>query len=277
MNTSTIRHCREMARHSAATPPPSICGNAAPFIRRAAALFIAAAAALASASAAPPRFDFDADGSFAFFQVSDIQDRARLSDRSTAVLRAALAAAKPRLVVLTGDNVDSGSNEREAFAKAMEPFVAILEEFQTPFCVTFGNHDTEKKGENFLTRQEQYDWLKTRGGKLFVDKGVPTGPGFGLAKDASKSSTDPADYTFPADRRAPRPRRHARREPRLVVRRPPTVAPPHAFSIFLRPLPSSRKVREVRKDETPRPPSPPPRPRRECRLACRARVRRGRG
>ena len=33
----------------------------------------------------------------------------------------------------------------------------------------------------------------------YVDKGVPTGPGFGLAKDASKASTDPADYTFPAD------------------------------------------------------------------------------
>ena len=33
----------------------------------------------------------------------------------------------------------------------------------------------------------------------YVDKGVPTGPGFGIAKDASKASTDPADYTFPAD------------------------------------------------------------------------------
>ena len=104
MRTSTI--CGEAA--------PFIRGSAAPFIRRVAALFLAAAA-LASASAAPPPFDFDADGSFAFFQVSDIQDQGKLSDRSAAVLRAALAAAKPRLVILTGDNVNTASNRRDAF------------------------------------------------------------------------------------------------------------------------------------------------------------------
>lgn len=135
--------------------------------------------ALAVSAAAAPRFDFDADGSFAFVQVSDVQDRGRLSERSAAVLRAALAAAKPRLAILTGDNVDSGSNERAAFAGAMEPLVQIFEEFGTPFCVTFGNHDSEKKGEGFLTRQEQYDWLKARGGALFVDHDVPELAGVG--------------------------------------------------------------------------------------------------
>ena len=52
MKHSVIRHCRGAARRSAATPTPFICGGAAPFIRRAAALVIALAALAASAS--PP-------------------------------------------------------------------------------------------------------------------------------------------------------------------------------------------------------------------------------
>ena len=212
MSTPSIRPCREAARHSAATPPPFICGaaapvirgGAAPFIRRAAALVVAAAAALATASATaapPPRFEFDADGSFAFFQVSDIQDQGKLSERSAAVLRAALAAAKPRLVILTGDNVNTASNRRDAFAGAMEPVAKIFEEFGTPFCVTFGNHDSERAGDDFLTRQEQYDWLKQRGGKLFVDHDVPelTGVGSGCIELFVPGAKKPSVRLFPMD------------------------------------------------------------------------------
>ena len=211
MNAPSIRPCREAARHSAATPPPFICGeaapfirgSAAPFIRRAAALVLAAAAlATASATAAPPpRFEFDADGSFALFQVSDIQDQGKLSQRSADVLRAALAAAKPRLVVLTGDNVNTASNRRDAFAGAMEPVVKIFEEFHTPFCVTFGNHDSERTGDDFLTRQEQYDWLKARGGELFVDHDVPelTGVGSGCIELFVPGAEKPSVRLFPMD------------------------------------------------------------------------------
>ena len=200
MSTPSIRPCREAARHSAATPPPFICGAAAPFIRRAAALVLAAAA-LATASGAPPRFDFDADGSFALFQVSDIQDQGKLSQRSADVLRAALAAAKPRLVVLTGDNVNTASNRRDAFAGAMEPVVKIFEEFRTPFCVTFGNHDSERAGDDFLTRQEQYDWLKARGGELFVDHDVPelTGVGSGCIELFVPGAEKPSVRLFAMD------------------------------------------------------------------------------
>ena len=58
---TTIPHCREAARHSAATPPPFICGDAAPFVRRAAAFVIAALAASAASAAgfrAAPVADF---------------------------------------------------------------------------------------------------------------------------------------------------------------------------------------------------------------------------
>ncbi len=128
-----------------------------------------------------PQFAFGADGAFTFLHVTDVQERGKLHPRSAAVLRAAIAATKPQLVILTGDNVDSGGNQRDSFEKAMGALVTIFEETKTPFCVTFGNHDSERKGEGFLTRQEQYDWFKARGGALFVDHDVPelTGVGSG--------------------------------------------------------------------------------------------------
>ena len=198
MSTSFI--CGEAAPSICGEAAPFIRGSAAPFIRRAAALVLVAAA-LATASGAPPRFDFDADGSFALFQVSDIQDQGKLSQRSADVLRAALAAAKPRLVVLTGDNVNTASNRRDAFAGAMEPVVKIFEEFRTPFCVTFGNHDSERTGEGFLTRQEQYDWLKQRGGELFVDHDVPelTGVGSGCIELFVPGAEKPSVRLFAMD------------------------------------------------------------------------------
>ena len=205
MNAPSIRPCREAARHCGAQRRTSFAApSAAPSLRRAAALVVAAAVALATASATaapPPRFEFDADGSFALFQVSDIQDQGKLSQRSADVLRAALAAAKPRLVVLTGDNVNTASNRRDAFAGAMEPVVKIFEEFRTPFCVTFGNHDSERTGDDFLTRQEQYDWLKQRGGELFVDHDVPelTGVGSGCIELFVPGAEKPSVRLFPMD------------------------------------------------------------------------------
>ena len=205
MNAPSIRPCREAARHCGAQRRTSFAAqSAAPSLRRAAALVVAAAAALATASATaapPPRFEFDADGSFALFQVSDIQDQGKLSQRSADVLRAALAAAKPRLVVLTGDNVNTASNRRDAFAGAMEPVIKIFEEFRTPFCVTFGNHDSERTGDDFLTRQEQYDWLKQRGGELFVDHDVPelTGVGSGCIELFVPGAEKPSVRLFPMD------------------------------------------------------------------------------
>lgn len=148
-----------------------------------------------------PRFEFGADGSFAVLHVTDVQDRAKLAARSAAVLRAALSSTRPDLVVLTGDNVDSGSNARSAFVGAMEPLVAIFEEFRTHFCVTFGNHDSERKGEGFLTRQEQYDWLKARGGKFFVDHDVAplSGVGSGAVEIALPGAARPSFRLFVMD------------------------------------------------------------------------------
>ncbi len=155
----------------------------------------------ASAGTAAPRLEFGADGAFSFLQVTDIQDVGKLPDRGAAVLRAALAATKPGLVVLTGDNVEQGANGHAAFEGAMDPVVAIFEEFGTPFCVTFGNHDSERRGKDCYSRQEQYDWFRKRGGKLFVDHDVPelTGVGSGAVELFVPGAAKPSLRIFVMD------------------------------------------------------------------------------
>ena len=133
---------------------------ATPILLTAVAAISAFAQAPSINSASASQLAFGADGTFTFLHVTDVQERGKLHPRSAAVLRAAIATTKPQLVILTGDNVDSGGNQRESFEKSMGALVAIFKETTTPFCVTFGNHDSERTGEGFLTRQEQYDWFK---------------------------------------------------------------------------------------------------------------------
>ena len=151
--------------------------------------------------ASPTRLAFGADKAFAVLHVTDVQDNGKLPARGAAVLRAALAATRPQLVILTGDNVDGGGNATNAFPKAMEPLVALFEEFHAPFCVTFGNHDSERGGKGYLSRQEQYDWFKKRGGALFVDHDVPelTGVGSGFVEIAKPRARKPSFRIFVMD------------------------------------------------------------------------------
>ncbi|MCR5413664.1 MAG: metallophosphoesterase [Kiritimatiellae bacterium] len=164
-------------------------------------VFTLSATARAETPATPPRFEFGKDGVFTVLHVTDVQDHSKLHPRSAAVLRAALAATKPQLVVLTGDNVNGGANGTNAFPKAMEPLISLFEEFHAPFCVTFGNHDSERGGKGYFSRQEQYDWLKKRGGPLFVDHDVPelTGVGSGLIELAKPGDKKPSVWIFVMD------------------------------------------------------------------------------
>ena len=169
------------------------------------AAIILSFSALAEESATPtrpaPRLAFGKDGAFAILHVTDIQDRAKLSSRPAAVLRASIAATKPDLVILTGDNVDSGANGTNDFPKAMEPVLALFREFNVRFCVTFGNHDSERQGAGLMTRQAQYDWFKEHGGALFVDHDVPelTGVGSGAVELAVQGAEKPSARLFVMD------------------------------------------------------------------------------
>ena len=60
--------------------------------------------------------------------------------------------------------------------------MSVFAEKKIPFAVTFGNHDSQQKGDGVYTRQEEYDIFRRMGGEYFVDFDVPelTGAGSGV-------------------------------------------------------------------------------------------------
>lgn len=129
-----------------------------------------------------PSFDFNDSDSFCFLHVTDIQERSKFNERSAEFLRYTIQTEKPRLMVLTGDNTDSTANHQDVFLQTIRPFIAVARELNVPFAVTFGNHDSEKQGEGFYTRQELYDLYKKEAGDLFIDYDVPALSGVGNGK-----------------------------------------------------------------------------------------------
>ncbi|MBR1921249.1 MAG: metallophosphoesterase [Kiritimatiellae bacterium] len=137
------------------------------------------------AADAAPWFEFGSDGEFRFLQITDLHLKfadGRLHPRVERILKAAFKKFRPSLLVLTGDNVSGQDDEVNAhgvFEKTVDPLLAVFDEYGVPFCVTFGNHDSERVGANRYTRQGQYDYYKSKGGRLFVDHDVPDLPGVG--------------------------------------------------------------------------------------------------
>ena len=143
---------------------------------------------------------FGPDGTFAILHVTDVQVRQPVGGRAARAMREAIAATKPQLVVVTGDNVYR-CNGREEFPKLMGPMVEIFKEAGVPFCVTFGNHDSEDESGDRFTREEQYDWFKEQGGALCVDYDVPglTGAGSGAIELAEAGADGPCFRIFVMD------------------------------------------------------------------------------
>lgn len=144
------------------------------------------------------RLFFGKDATFGILHVTDIQGN--LHERSAKVLRGAIDQYGPSLIVLTGDNVGSANNKGQ-FEATIAPFIALVKEKKVSFCVTFGNHDSERKGTNFWTRQEQYDIYKREGGDCFVDHDVPglTGVGNGVVGIYRRGAKTPAFNLFVMD------------------------------------------------------------------------------
>ena len=146
--------------------------------------FIASSAAFAAAGCASigdaggaadaPRFEFGKDGAFTFLQLTDLHLKPNgraLHPRVERVLRAAFAKHAPSLLVLTGDNVNGQEGDVNAhgkFEETVDPLIDLFRSARIPFCVTFGNHDSERKGPGRFSRQEQYDYYRSRGGELHV-------------------------------------------------------------------------------------------------------------
>ncbi len=119
-----------------------------------------------SVSARLGRLQFHNSGKFRVLQVSDIQDGAKVSKDTIALIAVSLDTVRPDLVVFTGNQIagyDSAfaetfvkrpwnvlEAEREAVERtkqqvrgAIEQFLTPLIERSVPFAVTYGNHDAQ--------------------------------------------------------------------------------------------------------------------------------------
>ena len=137
----------------------------------------------------PTDFRFGPDGVFTLMQVTDIQDDDTPKPRVAAFLDGAVKRHKPDLIVITGDNT-YGCSRKGAFEKSVSAFVEVFKTNKTFFAVTFGNHDSEKKGNEYYTRDEQYALYKKMGGGFFADHDVPGLSGTGSGVIPLRSAAD---------------------------------------------------------------------------------------
>ncbi len=109
------------------------------------------------ASAATPaeeaKLQFHEDGTFKIMNFSDIQDGASLMSLTADLIKAAIEAEDPDLIILTGDNV-SGYRTLSAAKteKGIRAYMDIFESYGIPVAIVFGNHDEDRSG---LTKEEQ--------------------------------------------------------------------------------------------------------------------------
>ncbi len=130
---------------------------------------------------------FGANGKFTVLQLADIQSHYPVKQKELDVITRAVASYNPDLIVLTGDNVYSPSSE-EQFREMAQQIIDCFD--NTPFVVTFGNHDSEDA--NGPSRQKLYDIYKEYGALDFDNNfsdvelnGVGTGNVPILASDGS--------------------------------------------------------------------------------------------
>ena len=115
---------------------------------------------------------FREDGTFHILHITDIQEIPEVAEDTLTLMRRALDAAKPDLVVFTGDQLKGYSKKfrkkpgqvEKTINRIMEPVVSR----GIPFAVTFGNHD-EQSGMTNDEQMEIYrnipgcvDWLNSR-------------------------------------------------------------------------------------------------------------------
>lgn len=122
-------------------------------------------------------FNFDNDGKFTVMQITDIQSGTDVPSRVTTAISNAIARYKPDLAVFTGDNVIESIVTESNFRSVINAIVAPLNDTNTKFAVTFGNHDDE--GPGAPDKSEQYDYYKSVGGSNFVDHDVSALSGVG--------------------------------------------------------------------------------------------------
>ncbi len=98
---------------------------------------------------------FNEDGKFKIMMFADSQDDETLEETTAQLMREALAAYNPDLVVYMGDNSVAAGEKQ---AEAIEAIVAPCVEAEVPFTLVFGNHDQEQgvPNEDLLKEYQKY-------------------------------------------------------------------------------------------------------------------------
>ncbi len=130
--------------------------------------------AFASAEKANTKLQFDKDGNFRIMHICDIQDGVLLTPAVVDYLEKAIPMADPDLIVLGGDNISGGSAgiglnavDKPFVALAINNFMSVLEKFNVPVAVVFGNHDAE----NGVSKEEQMAIYNSYDFCVAVDEG----------------------------------------------------------------------------------------------------------
>ncbi|MEE1321546.1 MAG: metallophosphoesterase [Acutalibacteraceae bacterium] len=106
----------------------------------------------ASASISDCILKFNNDGKFRIMIFADSQDDETLEETTAQLMKEALAAHNPDLVVFLGDNTVALGYENQA--KAIEAIVAPCVDAGVPFTLVFGNHDQEQGVEKEVLLRE---------------------------------------------------------------------------------------------------------------------------
>lgn len=121
-------------------------------------LMLAATFALsASADFSDYVLKFDDEGKFRIMIFADSQDNEDLEETTAQLMREALDAYSPDLVVYLGDNTVASGYDNQV--KAIESIVTPCVERDVPFTLVFGNHDQENgvEKEVLLSEYRKYD------------------------------------------------------------------------------------------------------------------------
>lgn len=95
---------------------------------------------------------FGQDGKFTVLQLSDPQEKGIVPPLTQNIIRSFVEAAEPDLVIFTGDNIYDDYVYQQTYGKPMdrEGFIGYfrdlskpMEEKGIPWCMVFGNHDSE--------------------------------------------------------------------------------------------------------------------------------------
>ncbi len=100
---------------------------------------------------------FREDGKLTILQITDLHAFEEASPDDERSIHAAIAEAKPDLIIMTGDNISGYALEtKEAARRAIKNFMDLLDPYGIPVAAVFGNHDDDRTPYTKAEQLAQY-------------------------------------------------------------------------------------------------------------------------